>query len=230
MQLVDGAHFDWRHFDTVLLDMDGTLLDLRFDNFFWREFVPQRFSEEHGIELHEAHRRLVPKFAAKQGTLQWYCLDYWSRELSIDIASLKEEVEDHIDFLPEVPGFLAAVRRAGKRLVLVTNAHRSALAVKLRRTGLEQYLDAIFSSHDLGLPKEDRAFWTRLREHEPFEPSRTVLIDDSLPVLRSAHAFGIARVIAIRRPDTSLPAREVNEFHAVDGLPDLGVPPAEDET
>lgn len=229
MGLVDGAHFDWRGVDTVLLDMDGTLLDLRFDNFFWREFVPQRFSEAHGIELAEAHEQLIPKFAAQQGTLQWYCLDYWSRELSIDIASLKEEVEDHIDFLPDIPEFLLAVRRSGKRLVLVTNAHRSALAVKLRRTRLERFLDAIFSSHDLGLPKEDPAFWDRLRELEPFAPERTVLIDDSLPVLRSAHAYGIARVIAIRRPDTSMPARAVDEFHAVDGLPDLGLPPAEDD-
>ena len=229
MRFVDGTHFNWRHIDTVLLDMDGTLLDLRFDNFFWRDFVPQRFGEIHGIGPHEARRELEPRFAAQQGTLQWYCLDYWSRELGIDIAHLKEEVEDHIDFLPDVPEFLAAVRRAGKRLVLVTNAHGSTLKVKLRRTRLDRFLDAIFSSHDLGLPKEDLAFWGRLRELEPFDPARTALVDDSLPVLRSAHAYGIARVIAIRRPDSSLPARHVEEFHAVDSLPDLGVPPAEDE-
>ena len=158
MRFVDGTHFNWRHIDTVLLDMDGTLLDLRFDNFFWRDFVPQRFGEIHGIGPHEARRELEPRFAAQQGTLQWYCLDYWSRELGIDIAHLKEEVEDHIDFLPDVPEFLAAVRRAGKRLVLVTNAHGSTLKVKLRRTRLDRFLDAIFSSHDLGLPKEDLAF------------------------------------------------------------------------
>ena len=225
MHLVDGAHFDWSGVDTVLLDMDGTLLDLRFDNLFWREVVPARYGELHGLEPAEAWRQLAPRFAAREGTLEWYCLDHWSRELGIDIALLKEEVEDHIDFLPDVPEFLGAVRAAGKRLVLVTNAHRGSLALKLRRTRLDDYLDAIHSSHDLGLPKEAAGFWDRLRAREPFDPARAVLVDDSLPVLRAAHDYGIGRVVAIRRPDTTRPAREVKGFHAVDALPELGAPP-----
>ena len=224
MHIVDGAHFDWDQVDTVLLDMDGTLLDLRFDNFFWKEFVPRRYSEVHGMDIDEAHAHLVPRFAAKEGTLEWYCLDHWSAELGIDIARLKEEVEDHIDFLPDIPEFLEAVRDAGKRLVLVTHAHRDTLAVKLRRTGLADYLDAIHSAHDLGLPKEDLSFWDRLRSREPFDPLRTALVDDSLPVLRSAHQYGIARVVAIRRPDSTRPSRDIDDFHSVDGLPELGRP------
>jgi len=224
MSLVDGVHFDWESIDTVLLDMDGTLLDLQFDNFFWQELVPRRYSESQGIGLDEAHRRLTPRFAEKRGTLEWYCLDYWSRELGIDIARLKEEVEDHIDFLPDIPEFLQSVRQAGKRLVLVTNAHQATLRLKLRRTGLQRFLDAMHSAHDIGRPKEDTEFWRRLQALEPFDPARTALVDDSLPVLRSAHDFGIARVIAIRRPDSSRPPQVVDGFDGVDGLPDLGQP------
>jgi putative hydrolase of the HAD superfamily len=228
MHVVDGAHFEWSGVDTVLLDMDGTLLDLRFDNLFWQEIVPRRYGEIHGLAPEEARRQLQPRFEARQGTLEWYCLDHWSAELGIDIALLKEEVEDHIDFLPDVPEFLRAVRAAGKRLVLVTNAHRASLAVKLRRTRLDTYLDAIHSSHDLGMPKEEPRFWAALREREPYDPARTVLVDDSLPVLRAAHAAGIGRVVAIRRPDTTRPARRVDDFHAVDALPELGTPRDED--
>ena len=228
MHVVDGAHFEWSGIDTVLLDMDGTLLDLRFDNLFWQEIVPRRYGEIHGLAPEEARRRLRPRFEARQGTLEWYCLDHWSAELGIDIALLKEEVEDHIDFLPDVPEFLRAVRAAGKRLVLVTNAHRASLAVKLRRTRLDEYLDAIHSSHDIGMPKEEPRFWAALREREPYDPARTVLVDDSLPVLRAAHTAGIGRVVAIRRPDTTRPARRVDDFHAVDALPELGTPRDED--
>jgi len=224
MQLVDGAHFDWSEVDTVLLDMDGTLLDLRFDNFFWQEFVPRRYSEAKGIGLAQAHEELVPRFAAKRGTLEWYCLDFWSRELGIDIVRLKEEVDEYIDFLPDIPEFLVAVRQAGRRLVLVTNAHRDTLAVKIRRTGLGSFFDAMFTSHEIGVPKEDPAFWKRLQHWEPFVPERTVLVDDSLPVLRSAHAYGIGRIVAIRRPDSSRPPTRIDDFHAVDALPDLGPP------
>lgn len=230
MSLIDGVHFDWEAVDTVLLDMDGTLLDLRFDNFFWQELVPRRYGEARGIGLEEAHRHLLPKFARKRGTLDWYCLDYWSRELGMDIVGLKEEVRDHIDFLPDVPEFLQAVRQADKRLVLVTNAHPETLRLKLRRTGLQRYLDALHSSHDVGLPKEDVSFWERLRAIEPFDPQRTALVDDSLPVLRSAYEYGIGRVIAIRRPDSTRPARAVGDFPGVDRLADLGRPPLKDRS
>ena len=221
MDLVSRHGFDWTDYDTVLFDMDGTLLDLKFDNYFWQQLVPERYAALHGLLRDEAVRILEPRFAAKVGTLEWYCVDYWSRELGLDIGKLKAEAEDHIDFLPDVPEFLAEVRELGKRSVLVTNAHRKVLSVKLRRTGLDRFLDAIHSSHDVGAPKESAEFWSRLRDAEPFEPGRTVLVDDSLPVLRAAHAFGLARVIAIRRPDSSLPARDVEEFHAVESIAEL---------
>lgn len=224
MDLVSRHPFDWDHFDTVLLDMDGTLLDLRFDNFFWQKLVPSRYAALNGLPQDEAVAVLAPRFAAARGTLEWYCLDHWSRELGLDIAALKREAEDHIDFLPDVPEFLLAVRELRKRVVLVTNAHRGSLSLKLARTGLAQYLDAIHSSHDLGLPKEHAGFWARLHAVEPFEAGRTLLIDDSLPVLRSAHDFGIARVIAILRPDSSLPASPSGDFHGVHSVTEL-LPP-----
>jgi putative hydrolase of the HAD superfamily len=221
MDLVTREPFHWSSYETILFDMDGTLLDLKFDNYFWQQLIPARYAEHHGLSGEEAVRILAPRFAQRQGTLEWYCLDFWSRELGLDVRALKREAEDHIDFLPDVPDFLATIRELGKRLVLVTNAHHGSLEVKLARTGLDEWLDAVHTSHDLGLPKEHPGFWERLRAVEPFDPAHTVLVDDSLPVLRSAHDYGIARVIAIRRPDSTRPARDIDEFHAVDGVTDL---------
>jgi putative hydrolase of the HAD superfamily len=221
MELVSRHPFEWDHYDTVLLDMDGTLLDLRFDNFFWQELIPARYAALHNLPHEEAVAVLEPRFAAARGTLEWYCLDHWSRELGLDVAALKREAEDHIDFLPDVPDFLLAVRELRKRVVLVTNAHRGSLSIKLERTGLARYLDAIHSSHDLGVPKEHAEFWGRLRAIEPFDAPRTMLVDDSLPVLRSAHDFGIGRVIAILRPDSSRPAVAAADFHGVESVTEL---------
>ena len=44
----------WSEIDTVMFDMDGTLLDLHFDNFFWLKVVPEHFSKHHGVSEEQA--------------------------------------------------------------------------------------------------------------------------------------------------------------------------------
>lgn len=212
---------DWRAIHSVFLDMDGTLLDLHFDNHFWREHVPLRYAQRHGLSVEQSKQALFARFRSVEGTMAWYCVDYWSGELGLDIAALKAEVQHLIAMQPGVAAVLEALRARGKRLVLVTNAHGKSLALKLRRTGLQDYLDAMVCAHDLGRPKEDPVFWQCLQDHEPYDPGRTLLVDDSLPVLRTARRSGLAHLVAVRRPDSRQPAREIDEFPAVDSFADL---------
>lgn len=207
---------DWSGIDTVLLDMDGTLLDLHFDNHFWQVYVPEKYAERHGLEPQAAHDECFRRYDAMAGKLEWYCVDYWTEALNLDIARLKEELSHLIQVHPDVPEFLAAARAAGKRVVLVTNAHHKSLGLKMDRTGLDIHFDAIHSSHAFGTAKEDPLFWEKLRQVEPFDSARTLLADDSLPVLRSAAAYGIRHLLAIRRPDTRLPPKDTAEFAAID--------------
>ncbi len=212
---MDKPEIDWQSVDTVLLDMDGTLLDLHFDNHFWLEHVPRRYAEAHDIPLAAARRELLSRYRDKEGTLEWYCLDHWSRELGLDIALLKQEVEHLIAVHPHVVEFLQAVRRHGKRLALVTNAHQKALRLKMERTRLAGYFDQVVCAHDLGLPKEDPRFWEALQGVFPFDSRRTLFVDDSVAVLRSAEDYGIRWLLAIRRPDSRGPQREGGRFEAI---------------
>jgi GMP/IMP 5'-nucleotidase len=212
----------WERVDRLLLDMDGTLLDLGFDNHFWQEFVPRIWGEKHGLSYEQAYEKLAPKFAKHYGKLDWYCLDFWAEELDLDLHSLKAERGPHVRYLPEVEAFLAAVRRRVPRVVLVTNAHRGALDVKLAHTGLDQYLDSIYTAHDFGHPKEEQAFWRALLDKEGMDPKRCVLIDDSLPVLEAAQRFGVGQLFTIRRPDSGRPPRkDVGRFPALNSLMEL---------
>jgi 5'-nucleotidase len=212
---------EWNAIDTVLVDMDGTLLDLNFDNFFWREAVPQRYARLRGMTVSDAQAELATRFDAKIGTLQWYCLDHWARDLGMDLKTLKREHGEGIRFLPGAQEFLACVRARGKRLVVVTNAHRDTFDVKAERTGIDRLVDSVVCSHDFAAPKESAAFWHALQVHEPFDSGRTLLIDDSLTVLAAARAYGLRHTIAIRRPDSHLPPRTTPEFFGVDGVSEL---------
>ena len=214
----------WSHIDTVLLDMDGTLLDLHFDDHFWQVHLPRRYAERHGLSEEAAREALLARYRAAEGTLAWYCLDYWSRELGLAVDRLKAEVAHLIRAHPGVIPFLEALGRAGKRRVLVTNAHWAALDLKLARVPLARHLDHIVTSHDLGRPKEDPRLWERLRRVVPFDPRRTLLIDDSEAVLDSARRYGIAHLLTLRRPSSRRAARRRLRYPAIADFRHLVLP------
>lgn len=196
---------DWTRIDDVLLDMDGTLLDLRYDNDFWFDHLPSRYAESRGISTQEASELIQEQVARTVHTIQFYCLDHWSDLLGLDVAALNEELAHLIALRPGVDDFLDALGAAGKRRLLVTNSHPRGLQFKLARTGLDRWLDGIVSAHETGLPKENPAFWENLRERVSFTPERSVLIDDNPAVLTSARHYGIGFTLAISRPDSRRP-------------------------
>jgi 5'-nucleotidase len=197
------------HIDTLLLDLDGTLLDLAFDTHFWHEVVPEYYGRRLGLsgpEAWELHIR--PKLRSAEGTLDWYSLDYWSRALELDLSAIKSEHDDRIAWLPGAREFLQRQRGAGRRLVLATNSHTETLRIKDRKVDIRPWLDVMYSSAQFGVPKEDPLFWERLRAVEPYDPARTAFIDDSLVVLEAARRAGIDTVIAVTHPDSGQPPRQ----------------------
>ncbi|MBD3610131.1 MAG: GMP/IMP nucleotidase [Gammaproteobacteria bacterium] len=214
----------WDEIQSVFLDMDGTLLDLHFDNHFWQQHLPMRYAEKHGMSFEQAQDELVPRFRAAEGTLAWYSITHWEDELDMDIVELKQEVAHLIDVFPYVPEFLARLRSHGKRVVLVTNAHAKSLNLKMERTKLGGHFDDIHSSHDFHAAKESQDFWRGLQEVEHFQPEHTLMIDDTLSVLRSAQEYGIRHLLAVHRPDSKADPRDTQEFDAITSFREITPP------
>lgn len=212
---------NWTDIDTVLLDMDGTLLDLRFDNYFWQEHLPAMYAQRLRTDVAEARAKLFSHMKELEGTLDWYCLDYWSASLELDVLGLKRELAHMIGFRPEAQRFLDALGQVDKHRLLVTNAHRDVLLLKLEHTLLDRHLDEVVSAHDFRKPKEDPSFWDDLRQAHCFDPARTLLLDDNPQVLQSAREFGIAHLLGITRPDSTREPKEWADFPAVESFLDI---------
>ena len=216
-----SKYLDWQDISTVFLDLDGTLLDLHFDNHFWLEHVPVRYAQKHGLTADEANKALMDRYSEVKGRLEWYCVDFWTRELELDIEQLKHETSHKIAVHPQVREFLQAIRDIGKRVVLVTNAHPASLSLKMKKTGLDVYFDRLINAHDIGLAKEHDGFWRQLHIVEPYDPSSTLLIDDNLEVLESAENFGIAHLLAVANPDSQGSAIETQRYVALKSFAEI---------
>jgi len=209
---------EWKKIKSVFLDLDGTLLDLHYDNHFWLEYVPIRYAERHGLNHAEAKDVLSSKYSAVYGSLDWYCVDYWSRELELDIQGLKREIADKICVRPRVVDFLQFLHMQGKRVVLVTNAHPASVAIKMERTKLDQFFNRIITSHELAHAKEQQAFWPALQKTEAFEKEATLFIDDNFDVLDAAKEYGIKYLLAIKKPDSRGEEKEHSHYSMLESF------------
>ncbi len=212
---------DWNTIDTVLLDMDGTLLDLHFDNQFWLEHVPVHYARQHNLTIEAAKRYLYRRFAARQGQLEWYCLDHWQQELNLDLITMKREIAHLISLRPGTKTFLQALHASSKQVIMITNAHQDSLSLKLEKASLAEYFDKLISSHQYGFAKEHPGFWQALQNDLGITPRQCLFIDDSLPVLRSGLKWGIHNLIAISHPDSQQGAKDTEEFPAVNDFREL---------
>ena len=210
----------WAEVDTVLLDMDGTLIDLHFDNHLWNVVVPARFGEREGMDSAQAAQGLYREMLASKASLDFYDLDYWARQTRLDIDAIHEEFKALIRYRPGAEAFAAEVRRTGRAVFLATNAHPRSIAVKHRAINVLAAVDASFSAHELGAPKEDDGYWRGLARclGSGFDPSRTLLVDDNDVVLAAAERAGVAHLLCVSQPDSTgaprrnLPFRAIGDF------------------
>jgi putative hydrolase of the HAD superfamily len=207
--------------DNVLLDLDGTLLDRHFDDFFWQNLVPEKYAKRHGIPVDDAKEHLFNTYRKYEGTLKWTDLDYWSRELSLDIPALKGHLRHLINVHPYAEKFLIEMRRQDKKIHLFTNAHYKSVDLKFEKTGIGKYFDSVVTSNGIGSPKENQEFWHRAQSLTGFDKERAIFVDDTEEVLRAARIYGIRHVVLKGRASSREEVRNSKEFPSITDFDDL---------
>ena len=213
--------FSWSNVDTVLLDMDGTLLDKYFDDYFWEEFVPLVYAEKNAMSIPEATQQLMTRYRSVESTLLWTDLDYWSQQLDLDIVDLKIKIDHLINVHPWVIEFLDFLQTMNKEVHLVTAAHSKTLDIKMRKVSLRPYFQSVICAEDVGAAKEERQFWQKLATILGFQKSRTLLADDTAQVLRAAHLYGISELIFVAKPSSRKPVEFSIEFPSITTFKEL---------
>ncbi|HEX5646139.1 MAG TPA: HAD family hydrolase [Nitrospira sp.] len=215
-------HFiDWDRIDDVLLDMDGTLLDRHFDNFFFEEELPRRYAALHDLSFEASRDRLMAMYRSVEGELAWTDLHYWTERVGIDVVALHKELDHMIGFLPEAEEFLQHIRQLGKRVTIITNAHEAGVAIKTAKTGLDRLVGRIVDAFEVGYLKMRPEYWPSCQRLLGFDPARSLYIDDDEGCLIAAKRFGVAHLVHSAKSSSQLPPTPLAEFYSITGFAPL---------
>jgi putative hydrolase of the HAD superfamily len=81
----------------------------------------------------------------------------WGRYgVEVSLSDFRAQIVESIEVDPRVPASLDRLRGAGWRLAVATNGSTGQQMAKIRRAGLDAYVDAVAISEEVGARKPDR--------------------------------------------------------------------------
>ena len=208
----------WNSIETFFLDMDGTLLDLAYDNYFWHEHIPALYSKKNGITIQEGTHIFEELYKNKQGTMEWYSISYWSKVLKIDLQLEILKTRNQIKVFDGTIDLLRKLKKHKIKIYLLTNCPREMLDIKMTQTKLWGYFDKIISSEDCGYIKESNEFWSYLNKNIEYNTRTTVFIDDNQNVLRYSKKNGIQNIYCIDFPDSKKDRQIINGYQSIENI------------
>ncbi|MFO1157689.1 MAG: haloacid dehalogenase type II [Reyranellaceae bacterium] len=128
-----------------------------------------------------------------------------------------------LDPFPEVPAMLAALRRAGKRLAILSNGNPGMLAPMVEASGLADRFEAVLSVDDARVFKPDPRVYRLVEARCGAKPDRVCFLSSNCWDAHGAAHFGFRTVWVNRTgaPDDGLPGTLAGQIVDLSHLPNL---------
>ena len=180
---------DW---DAIIFDLDGVIVDSEI----WWDEVRRDFAGSHGRPWTVDDRASV----MGRNSRQWS--ETMRARLLLELTPAEIEraiVEAMVDRYraegaPEIEGAAAAVERLARSypLGLASSAHRDVIDASLRATGLDRVFQVVVSSDDVAHGKPEPDVYLETARRLGVDPSRCLVIEDSLNGVLAGRAAGMA--------------------------------------
>jgi putative hydrolase of the HAD superfamily len=160
----------------ISFDVDGTLVDLRFNELIWNEGIPLLYAEKMGIGLEEARKHVKQEYdRVGENRLEWYDIRYWFRYFGLE--GWRELLKSYeVTIYPEVPWVLNTLTKKYD-LIAATNLTREFLDMEMK--DLRNFFKHVFSStSDFKQVKKTIGFYSKICDILQIKPQEMVHVGD----------------------------------------------------
>ncbi|MCK5043097.1 MAG: HAD family hydrolase, partial [Candidatus Aenigmarchaeota archaeon] len=204
----------------ISFDLDGTLVNEKFDKIIWHEEIPKLFAEKNNIDIETATNMVYAEYyrgAFIDKVDRWTDISYWFDRLGLDgWNTLMVNMKKHILVYDDTLKMFEQLSARKYKLIIISNAEEKFLDMKLEAEGLKKHFSSVFSAQStFGVRKKNKEIFMKVLERLGIKPENMIHVgNDRYLDLEVPSSVGIKSFLLDRTGKT----KGDNVIHSLDEL------------